>query len=208
VRALAITAVVLALAGATPAMGGTTGWRQYQEHGFSLSLPSSWRLVPATRAKTTALATRLRADGQTKLAITYDSIANDAFQWQPPPRMHAFQWPVPPTAVSTDMLVRSYPGAGSASLGTLAHVLASELAKQQGVKLTAPLHMSGTAEDCYRIEVRAKLDKTYGAQASYTLVYLLLHSRTLYNVSVRGEAGLGASYRPLANRIAESFHFN
>jgi hypothetical protein len=137
----------------------------------------------------------------------YDSIANDAYQWQPVPRMHAFQWPSPPTAVSTDLLVRTYPS-GGVSLSALAQVLASELAKQQGVKVTAPLHMSGTAEDSYRLEALAKLDKTYGAQSSYTLVYLFIRGGTLYDLSVRGEAGLGGSYRPLANRIAGSFGFS
>ena len=200
--ALAIAAVVVGLVAPATSVG-TSGWRKHQEHGYSLSLPSSWRLVPTTRAKTIALASHLRAQGQTKLATVYDSIANEKYQWQPPPNMHAFEWP---SAVFTDMLVVTNP-TGSGSLSAIAQVLVTEFQKsaRHGEKVAAPVHMSGTAEDCYRIEIRGTLPKTYGAQASYTLYYLFAHGKRLFGLYVRGESGIGSG---VADRIASSFRFN
>jgi hypothetical protein len=207
VWAILIASIVSCCALAASAVG-SAGWTVYHRQGFTISVPSSWQPVPATPAKTAALAAKLRAEGKLQLAGQYAAYAKDKYQWNPPRLFRAFQWPEPPVPIDTDVLVERF-ASGGYPLQALAHAFVSVLRrKDPGSRTSAPVHMSGFAEDSYRIESRTKLDKTYGAKASYTLLYMFEQGKALYQVAVRGEAGLGGGYQHVADQIAATFRFS
>ena len=207
--AAAALTIVCALALAPTAGARANGWVVHTGRGFTVSLPASWLEVPGSRSATLAYARKLHAEGQTKLAEMYASIYEDKYQWGPAPLFHAFQWPLPPTALSTDIVLKTY-SSGGLPLQTIAKVLVTELKKESGGSLTiaGPVHLQGTAEDCYRILTQATLNKTYNAKASYNFAFLYEHGQTVYNLTLRTEAGLQSAYRQAANRIASSLRFN
>jgi hypothetical protein len=200
--ALLIGVVAIGLPGAARA----SAWAAHRRPGFVIELPAGWRVVPQSRAATRALAGQLQAQGHSRLAAQYRSIADDPYQWQYPTAFHAFQWPYPPRlAVGTDALVTESPTRGR-SLSTLAHALASHLRKQRGTRVSAPVRLVGADGGLYfRFEVHAKLDQTYGAAASDTLTCLYEHGSKAYVLFVRGEAGTGSAFHRVANRVAYDF---
>jgi hypothetical protein len=190
---LGIVAVAAALL-ATGAWGKNVPSTTYVDKtgGYSITIPTTWKLVPRTIPQVKALAARLKKKKATaELASTYTSIISStggksglkAYRFQ------AFDWPqtgsTPLLAEVSVGVVKTTKAYGPASLAAIGAEYANSLSANTGSKITVPKRVTlpvGPAEF-----IEGTIPAGSGLSNGIEL-YLIPHGKRLYELSFQVDA--------------------
>jgi hypothetical protein len=178
--------------------------------GYSLTIPTSWKLVPRAVPQVKALIARLKKTKQAHLASTYSSIISSAAGRTSVTayRFQAFAWPQSAgTPLLTQVslgIVTTTKAYGASSLTAIGAQFASSLASAKGSKITVPKRVNLPAGPASFIEGTIPAG---GGLSNGIELYLIPHGKRLYELSFQTDArALGQA--TLFTSIAQHFKLN
>jgi hypothetical protein len=202
-------AIVLALAVAATGGAANVKGTTYVDKadGYAITIPSTWQLIPRTKAQVTALIAALKKKKQTVLANFYAGIlaSKAGLSGINSYRFQAFDWPgseTQPVPVEVSLgVIKGKKAYTARDLPSIGAVFANAFAANKGAKVTVPKTVTlpfGKAEF-----IEASIPIGSGVQNGAEL-YLIPHGKTLYELSFQIEASQlkGAT---LFTSIAQNF---
>jgi hypothetical protein len=203
-------AVVAAAAFAGGAFAGNQKGTTYvdEQDGYSLTIPSTWQLIPRTVAEVKArIATLKKTKSTVPLADTYQSIISSAAGRSALKayRLQAFLWPMDgSTPLLTEVSLGVVPTSkayAEADLPRIGATYADALAQNKGSKVAVPklVKLPSGAAEFVQATIPAGEGLTNGVE-----LYLIPHGKRLYELSFQVDARYLKS-ATLFTSIAEHF---
>jgi hypothetical protein len=206
--AVLIAAGSLAAGAAATNQPGTT--YVDQADGFSVTIPTIWKLVPRSKAAvTTEIAELKKKKADAELAATYTSIISTAagVSGLTAYRFQAFEWPVDPdTPILTEVsigIVKTAKAYGKKDLPAIGATYANALSAAKGSKVVVPKTITlpvGPAEF-----IEGTIPAGTGLDNGIEL-YLIPHGKRVYELSFQVDATL-LGEATLFTAIAHDFKF-
>lgn len=200
---------------AAPQAAPGDAWSTYKTAGFSIGLPSSWKVVPQSDPQLRALIERLRSRGKFDLAQQYVQILNDPYQRGGGFAFQAFPWPADDYPITTDLIVRHTRvpqtlRADGKALREIAIGLAGELRLQlrkDGGTVSAVHPTRIPAGPAFAFHGSTPLDPSYGGAKSAFGLVVVGSGRTVYMIQLRGDSRAYSSRAAKFARIASTISF-
>ena len=213
--ALVLLAFVVSTCAAHGAARGD--WRTYKAAGFSIALPSSWRVVPQSDTQLRALIERLESRRKFDLALQYLAILNDPYQRGRAGgfSFQAFPWPADDYPITTDLVVRRMQvpptlATDEKTLRRFAVGLADGLRPQvrkDGGTVSAVRPVRLPAGPAFTFNGSTPLDSTYGGAKSAFGIFVVGSGRTVYMIHFRADSRAYSARARTFSRIASTISF-
>jgi hypothetical protein len=211
-RTGALAAVVLAAASIAGAAAGANQPGVTivdKSKGYAITIPSTWKLVPRSKAQLTSLIAQLKKKKQTKLAAMYSSILSSpsGVSGLTAYRLQAFAYPQDPaTPILLEVSLGIVPtpkAYGVKDLPAVGATYANELASNKGSKILMPKQITLPAGPAELIEGSIPVGSGFSNGVE---LYLIPHGKQLYELAFQVDARL-LSQATLFTSMAQKFKF-